>query len=224
MEVYRIEHSTDPAVVGVSMQIRQFSNDNREDCILYPPKNEFGIFPFDTVFPIYRMERNAILTDLVSNVPLGNPLMISHRCLNLLEKFKLPKYQTFPLKFKQRGKLYENYVALAFLKDPTYINCISWENSLFYKTKDFHRTRISDYKIHSMEEFSQRKEELEKEGFGLYPEIRIRYPYEYDIINFNTFPLPFGYLCGGKVKTLITDAKLTGFKFERLSDTTFIDH
>lgn len=223
IKIYKIHHSVDLTIVGISMQIREFSEDRDNNIALYPGKNDFGLYLPNTVFPLYKMERNAKLTDLVTNVPLGNPLMISHRCLKLFESLHLPEYQTFPLKFTYRGHLNENYVAFNFIRDPSYIDLISWEKSMFYKTQNFHRTRVSECKIHSMEEFMKRRSEFEIDGFGLYPEIRIRYPYEFDIINFNTAPLPSGYLCNEHVKNLILEAELTGFAFEPLPDDTFVD-
>lgn len=221
VNTFRINPTTDLTEIGVNMQIRDFSRTQNNDSVLYPSQNDIGLFPDDTLFPVYKMESKAILSDLINNVPLGAPLMISRRCLILFQRLKLPMYQVFPLKFIYKGNLNKDYVSFSIVKDYSFLNYISWEESLFYKTLNFHRVRVSEHKFKSIEELLLNMKAFEKEGFGLYPEVKIKYQNNFDLINFGRFPLPFGYLCSAYAKELIIESELTGFDFEPLPNDIF---
>lgn len=223
VNTFRIVQSADLLQVGVSMQIRGFSNTINDSSLLYPTQSENGLYNAGTQFPVYKMENKAIITDLISNVPLGSPLMISHRCLDLFEMFNLPSYQIFPLRFIYKGNLNQDFVSFSMIKEPSYINYISWDESKFYKTTNFHRIRISEHSFNSIEEFLENKKIFEDAGYGLYPEVKISYHNDFDIINFGRYPLPSGYLCSTRVRDEIIEAGLTGFNFEPLSNDLFIN-
>jgi hypothetical protein len=222
-KTFNIVPSTDLHEVGVSMQIQEFSRTLHAGQSLYHYQNALGWYDDVTEFPVYRMESSAVLTDLVSNVPLGIPLMISKRCLRLFQSVKLPDYQVFPLKFFYKGNLNQDYVAFSIVKHSAYLDYISWENSVFFKTSNFHCIKISEHNFNSMDELLKNKNEFESAGFGLMAEIRIRYNNDYDIINFGRYPLNLGYLCSENTKHQIISSGLTGFEFREISSELFVE-
>ncbi len=220
---YLIKNSTDHSVIGVYSQIQEFSRTHVVPQKLYFEQDELGKFDDDIEFPVYRMQSKAKLTDLISNVPLSINLMISTRCLKLFEKMKLPDYQVFPLKFIYKGNLNLDYYAFSIVRQISFLNYISWEHSRFYKTTNWHRNLIEEYSFNSTEEVLKNQKEFSDAGFGLKVEIKLLYQNDYDIIDFSRYPMNVGFLCSEHAKNKIIDAGLSGFDFEELPSTLFLE-
>ncbi|MEP6794400.1 MAG: hypothetical protein ABJB16_08745 [Saprospiraceae bacterium] len=216
-QLYRIKHSIDQSIVGTESQIQTFSRTHPVPTKLYFSQNEAGFFENDMELPVYRMETKAKLTDLVHTVPLSNNLVISPGCYELIKKMKLLDYQVFLVKFIYKGQLNKDYLAFSIVRNPKFLDYISWEHSRFYKTLNYHRDKISEHTFHSMDEFLFNKKQFENEDFGISPDIKLNYQNEYDIINFGRYPMPLGFLCNEYAKNQILDENLTGFDFELLS-------
>ena len=141
-------------------------------------------------------ECKAKLTDLISNVPLSSDnLMISRRCLGLLEKMNLPDFQVFPLKFIYKGNMNLDYYAFSIVRQISFLNYISWEHSRFYKTTNWNRNLIEEYVFHSTEEVLKNQKEFSDAGFGLKVDIKLLYQNDYNIIHFSRYPMTLGFIC-----------------------------
>mgnify|MGYP003595409967 CR=1 FL=1 len=222
MKTYKLENSLDLKEVGVYPQIQEFS-------LSYPIKQkpyfyqgEDGRFDESIEFPVYKMMNKAKLTDLISNVPLVDNLMISSKCFKLFQNLKLPEYQIFPLKFEYKRNLIEDYLAFSIVKDIRFFNYISWEKSRFYKTLNYHKIIIEEYSLNSVDEVIKMQKEFRDSEFGLKTEIVLKYNNNYDIINFRRHPMSIGFICSELAKEEIQNAGLSGLDFVEISPELFI--
>ena len=223
--LFKISFSVDANVIGDFPQVQGFSRTHPGNPPLYPSMNASGSYPVDTQYPMYRMQSKAKLTDLVSNSPLGKPLMISQKSLNVIHSLTIPDYQIFPLKFIYHGDLIESYYAFSLVFHPHYLERnISWKHSRFYLTNDYHRIRIKEYAFDSLEDWKKMRKEVDDEGeFGFLADIKIKYRENFDLINFGWYPLISDYLSTERLVDKILSEKLTGFVFESLPMDLFVN-
>jgi hypothetical protein len=221
---FKVNFSVDLKVIGDFPQVQEFSRTQPGNPPLYPIMNEYGRLSSNTLYPIYRMQSKALLTDLMSNIPLGKPLMISKNCYGAINILSIPENQVFPLKFIQNGNIIDSYYAFSLVFNRNYLESnISWKHSRFYLTKDYHRILIKEYTFESFEDWKKMKKEVDEEGeFGFLADTKIKYNGDFDIINFGLYPLPSDYLCTERFVDIILSNSLTGFEFEPLPNNLFV--
>lgn len=224
LPTYLLTDSIDVSVIGEYPQIQEFSRIHNDNAQLYHYPDVTGRFPEDTELPIYRMQTKARLTDLVSNVPLTQQLMISGNGLSVFRKLNLPEFQIFPLKFLYKGKMIESYCSFSLVREPHYLErFISWKHSIFYITQNYHRIRLKELRFDSPESWKAKRMELEDTGeYGLLPVIKLNYNKDFDLFNFGHYPILYGFVCTERFVNAILDAKLTGFRFEPLPNDLFV--
>jgi hypothetical protein len=119
--------------------------------------------------------------------------------------------------------VYNNYKAFYIARDPQVLDMIDWDRSEFFKTTDYHKTIIDSFKFTSWEEMIKFDKTLWDGDFSLLRKLKIKYKDSYDLIKFNYFGFPPGFICTEKVKNLIEDNGFTGFKFVPVEEGIFID-
>ena len=214
-------HAIDRKIVGTYGQIQEVSQNHKLPNSIYHYQEDDGRFRNDVVWPVYRMEPDAKLTDLIRNIPLGVSLMISEKSLRYFETLRLPQYQIFPLNFVHNADQHSNYFAFSIVKNKEFFDFISWTESRFYKTSNFHKELIEEFILNSVEEFFDYKKVVELSGYGFWPKLKLKFNKNYDLINFGQLPFPTGYFCGEKLKRGIEESGLTGYAFKEYPNDFF---
>ncbi|MBK8623693.1 MAG: hypothetical protein IPN79_18545 [Saprospiraceae bacterium] len=146
-----------------------------------------------------------------------NFIFVSDRMLEIFESVNVPKYELFPINYRQRGNIYKGYF-LAFLED--YTNYVDFSNSkICYKP--FGHEYYIPMKFQSGEDFSAFIREnaslLHEDGntnLGdfRYPEIRfLDFVYEIDLLC-----IPFlitTFLMSDRLKSRLENEKIKNIQF-----------
>jgi hypothetical protein len=181
-----------------------------------------GLLPLSSKLPRYKLNSRSKVIDLIQSTPLNKCLVISDRVVHVFEQLNLPLHQYFDLSFVHRKKIYDQYKALYIARDPQVLDMIDWEQSEFYKTKDWHQTIIESYKFNNWDQMLKTFWSVDSQGFGFLRKLKLRYDDPYDI-NYFPYPgFPMGYICTEKVKALVEEKGFTGFRFEPVEDGIFI--
>ena len=203
-------------------QIQEFDMTDKSE--KYPNFDFDGLLSPNLRLPRYIMHKKATVTDLISSAPLSNCLILSQSVISILKEFNLATHQYFEVQFIHNKKLYTNFYALYFAKNSEYLNLIDWDKSSFFKTKDWHETILEEYKFQSWDEMREfeKKYFWGQSEFGFLYKIKIRENVPFDLINFQYFGFPPGFICSEKLKNKIIDSNFTGFSFEGLVNDWFV--
>jgi len=150
--------------------------------------------------------------DIANTTNLGsNFIFVSDRMLEIFSNVNVPKYELFPIKYRQRGNIYNGYF-LVFLED--YTNYVDFPNSkICYKPYGYkHYIPLKfqtgeDFSAFIRENASMRYEDGNTNlGDFRYPEIRfLDFVYEMDILC-----IPFmitTFLMSDKLKDILSKDK-----------------
>ncbi len=221
--IYHLRESVDHTEIGNSYpQIQEYDIDD-----LTQPKifdvNFYGKFDPPIKLPRYKMESKSKITDLISSSPLSLAfLKVSDNLFDVLTSLSLPSTQFFDYEFIYKKKIYSNYKAIYYAKDIVYNDFINWDESEFFKTKDYHKTIIDQIKFKDYESMITFEKSIDRDKFGFLSLIRINYSFEFDIFNFRDHHFPSGFFCTEKVKNQVEKQGFTGFNFEPVEDGIFI--
>lgn len=220
---YKINYSVEESEIGNCgyPQIQDFDKKDLNS-VKYINFDVDGLIPDTEKLPRYKLHNKAKITDLISSSVLGNCLIISESLVNEFHKLNLPLNQYFNLSFVHNKKVYDNFKAFYIARDSKILDMIDWEQSLFLKTKDYHGTVIETFKFTNWEDMVSFDKTLWGGEFSLLRKLKIKYSDSYDIIKFNYFGFPSGYICTEKVKSLVEENCFTGFRFEPLEGGIFI--
>lgn len=152
------------------------------------------------------------------NMTLGPcKIFVSDRMLDIFSKVKVPKYELFPIKYRQRGNIYNGYF-LTFLED--YTQYVDFQNSkICYRPYGFEH--FQPVKFQSGDDFSafiRENASIKHEngatnlGDFKYPEIRfLDFVYEMDL-----FVIPYltnTPLISNKLKSILENEKIKNLQF-----------
>ncbi len=219
--LYSLSDCLEDKIIG---EYPQVNTNPIDDISPYFSRNREGIIDEATILPSYKLNFRAKQTDMLSTSFLDSGcLLISKKFLNLLQDFNLPAHQIFPVKLLHRKKIIDEYVLLSFVFKEEYLKYIIWDQSIFYKTKNFNQDLIEAFKVNNIEEMKVLSKEIENEGFGFLPKPKVVFPKEFDLFKYCFYPMPSDIFCQEKLKNEIENKSISGVDFNfRIIDTSAI--
>ncbi|MGB4837774.1 MAG: hypothetical protein WBP08_02165 [Saprospiraceae bacterium] len=221
--LYLLKESTDLSVIGKNYpQIQEFDKEDLTQTNLSITDCDGKI---SSTFHISRMivEKEAKITDLLSSSPMTNFLILSSKVTEKFAELNLGMYQIFSFDFLYKNRIYGTHNAMYFVRNPEVLNLIDWDKSKFYKTKDWHKTILDEYKFTNWDEMRDfHKQFWGHKDFSLLYKLKINYENQFDLVNFRYPGFPSGYVCTEKLKNLIENEGFTGFAFEMVNDEYFV--
>lgn len=215
MNYFKVSYDLNRKVTGTFPQSLQMADDYDHDSPLsYTKQNLKQRLNSNTQLAI-SLEKKAKLTDLISTVTLGDGLVISQRCRDLLNKFKIdPHCQILNVSVNNKQNqvdyflLFSHYSRLEFL--------------------DFESMDIYETNLVGME-----KKKIEVTSANQYKSLDIpltRYVFPEKLIISNSSydffriadSIALGYYASERLVEAIKHAGLTGFKFEPIEDLIFL--
>lgn len=229
MEIFKVENSVDPAVIGYVNQqmdtyIGSYEYWGNQSFTKIPNS---GKIDFNIKFPTFKLFDRAIRTDFLQNhYSMGRTLLLSPVAKNLLEQNHLDDSQWYSVKVLHKKKKMEYY--MLFMPNNRQAVYIDWAASSFSMVDGrepltaggvLRFKKIAHLAFSSYEEYISKKVSIRDTQFMVEPDkIFLINPIEYDLFRMS-LPL-LGYFCSGRMKALIEDASLTGFRFVKVYDSS----
>ncbi len=132
MKIYKLQHSSDSEVIGVSGQIQTYIGPydrTGPKSFIHVPL-EGGALKPDIEFPILKMENRARKTDWLQCVPLRREyLILSLKSLKVFRQLNVDTFQHFPITVSHGTNNYSYCVF--YLQNVKQREFIDWEKSSF---------------------------------------------------------------------------------------------
>ena len=162
--------------------------------------------------PDFKFTPRGKLTDYVFHSAEGYGTIISHSFWDILSEFKISEHQRFDVNLIKRGKVYNNYYYIHFVKSENFFSYIDWENSKLHKYYN-HSEKLELMHFSSYKELDDYEQSILDTKYQIGGEVALK-NLDLDFINFRFPFFPQGVVCSELCKEALESANLTGFKFD----------
>ena len=216
MNYYSIRHSLDKRILGHYPQQKEtvFHCDIDEEP-RFIEHIHFQKIEFEPIIANAVLHPKSVPTDLISAFGLGfsRKLLVSGKLKELLERFRTTGLQFFCAPVLQKNQALEDFWVLNFYE--VNMEFIDYPNSEIFLMNGIFED-VEQLDINSVEEFRQKKQEIESEGYPL--NIRIKKYKMKDQIDQHFFALldvdgGVNFLVSEVLKKEIEHAEFTGIEF-----------
>jgi len=219
MSFYKLDYSVDAAEIGVFPQARIspscYQDGERAFVHVIVPLEggiEEHILP-----PRFILENGAKIVDLLALVPnAGEFLALSPRAMDILQRFEVDLWQTYPAEVEKGGMIYPYHlVHFPWSRNRDYID---WEKSVFGHTTQFGQKLIRDVQFPNYEAFYAYRKLLfnKKERIGVEALFLKEETIEKDI--FRLLFLSSGVYVSERLKDILQKEGITGCRFVPLEE------
>lgn len=218
MTFFKLEHSVDPAEIGIFDQVQRFRvvpGSLEPHAFMNIPLE--GELDLNKQFPQLFLEKKAKWTDFLHIVPgSGDFLLICPRVLSLMQEHEMDVYQSHEVEVV-RGKESYLYHLLRFpwSRNRDYID---WEKSVFAHTTQFGAEIIEELKFSDYEGFYAFKRPLFKKKEALYVQQLFLMEAAIEKDMFRLLFISSGVYVSERLTNAMQDAGITGCRFTPLAD------